>query len=186
MKVVTSHVPPEAQIQITKPGILNASLAEENLVLDCDEDNVTHLQVVDNVDLTSVLHVIQPLLGQDSPVVVGVQDLRFKIFLEQVKQGGERLVKEQAIGVESHEEGEHHLEVIVGVQEAVSFGFTDDGQITTLFLQILSIASQPFVTGSPQSDLVDFCIKLCKGRLSHLEVTGRCLRWGGVFVERKQ
>ena len=186
MKVVTSHVPPEAQIQITKPGVLNASLAEEKLVLDCDEDNVTHLEVVDNVGLTSVLHVIQPLLGQDSPVVLGVQDLRLKIFLEQVKQGGERLGREQAIGVESHKVGEQHLELIVGVHEAVSFGFTDDGQIPTLFLQILSIASQPCVTGSPQSDLVDFFIKLCKGRKSHLEVTGRCLRWGGVFVERKQ
>ena len=94
------------------------------------------------------------------------------------------MVLEPAIGVEAHKVVEHNLELMEVVHEAVSVGFTADCQVPTDFLTSLSIASQLFVPGCPQSDLVDFFIKLCKGRKRHLEVTRRCVRCSGVFVGR--
>ena len=83
---------------------------------------------------------------------------------------------EPAIGVEAHKVVEHNLELMEVVHEAVSVGFTADCQVPTDFLTSLSIASQLFVPGCPQGDLVDFFIKLSKGRKRHFEVTRRCVR----------
>ena len=137
---------------------------------------MTHLEGVDDFGMTIMLHVVEPLQSQDRLVVLSVPGLRLKIFLEVVLQGGERLGMEPAIGVEAHKVVEHNLELMEVVHEAVSVGFTADCQVPTDFLTSLSIASQLFVPGCPQGDLVDFFIKLSKGRKRHFEVTRRCVR----------
>ena len=113
-----SYVYLDVQVNILEGGVLDSLFPEADLVFDGEENDVTELQVGNDVSMAVMFRVVALLQSENCEIVLGVSRLRVKVVSEVEHEGGERRRGELSGGVQSHEEVEDDLQLLEDSHEA--------------------------------------------------------------------
>ena len=162
-----SHVGSVVKVDILKGGVVDALLPETDLLFGGEKDDVTHLQVGEDVGMAVVLRVVMLLHGEDFLIGLGVLCLRIKVVLDEEHECVEERGMEAAGGVQSHEGVEDVLQLRVGSHEVLGFGLAFDCELAEGFFAVLSSAGQLCVLGGQLKDPYDLVLNHGDGERGH-------------------
>ena len=179
-----SYVFLDVQVNILEGGVLDSLFPEADLVFDGEENDVTELQVGDDVSMAVMFRVVALLQSENCQIVLGVPRLRIKVVPEVEHEGGEGRRVEAPGVVQSHEEVEDDLQLLEDSHEASRIRLAFEGQVAKDFFIGLGITGQFLVLGCQLNDLSDFFLDHRNAGKRHFEDPGRWVGYSCSFCRK--
>ena len=164
-----SYVFLDVQVNILEGGVLDSLFPEADLVFDGEENDVTELQVGNDVSMAVMFRVVALLQSENCQIVLGVPRLRIKVVPEVEHEGGEGRRVEAPGVVQSHEEVEDDLQLLEDSHEASGIRLASEGEVAKDFFIDLGSPGQFLVLGLQLNDLSDLVLDRGKAGKGHFE-----------------